>query len=188
LGVEHPYRVYYNHHCVAQATRRWAAARAALEKAGHIIAECLERIHDPALREQFCAGFRICRAVTEALSAQPPPGQLRVRLPSADAPGRGRAALGETVTVVWTVDAGEEDAALLAREGKVALRRHRILRLLAEAEAVGALPTVADLAGALNVSPRTIRADLSALRSRGHSVRTLGHISAYTSTDSGAAG
>ncbi len=126
--------------------------------------------------------------MAKALSAQPPPGQLRVRLPSADTPGRGRAPFEATVPVVWTVDAGEEDDALLAREGKVALRRHRILRLLAEAEAVGALPTVADLAGALNVSPRTIRADLAALRSRGHPVRTLGHTSARPSTDSEAAG
>jgi len=175
-GVEHPYRVYYNHHCVAKVTRRWAAARAALEKAGHIIAECLERIHDPVLRRQFCTGFRICRAVTKALSAQPPPGQLRVRLPPADAPGRGRAPPVGEVTVIWTVDAGKEDEALLAREGKVALRRYRILRLLAEAEDAGAIPTVADLAGALNVSPRTVRADLAALRRQGHPVRTLGHL------------
>ncbi|HIP87296.1 MAG TPA: HTH domain-containing protein, partial [Anaerolineales bacterium] len=30
--------------------------------------------------------------------------------------------------------------------------------------------------GALNVSPRTVRADLAALRRQGHPVRTLGHL------------
>lgn len=174
MGVEHPYRLYYNHYRVAEATRRWAAARAALARAGEIIAECAERIHDLALQEQFCTRFRVCRAVTDALADQPPPGQLRVRLPRADATGRGRGSPRATIAVIWTVDAGEEDAALLAREGKVVLRRHRILRLLAEAEAAGALPTVADLAGALEVSPRTIRADLAALRRQGHPVRTCG--------------
>jgi DeoR/GlpR family transcriptional regulator of sugar metabolism len=37
------------------------------------------------------------------------------------------------------------------------------------------LPTVADLAGALDVSPRTTRADLAALRLQGHTIHTRGH-------------
>jgi DeoR/GlpR family transcriptional regulator of sugar metabolism len=73
------------------------------------------------------------------------------------------------------VDGGEEDTDIANREGKVALRRHRILRVLAEAEAAGGLPAVADLAGALDVSPRTIRADLTALRRQGHAAHTRGH-------------
>jgi len=42
------------------------------------------------------------------------------------------------------------------------------------AEAAGAAPAIADLAGALDVSPRTIRADLAALKRQGHTVRTRG--------------
>ena len=80
----------------------------------------------------------------------------------------------EMVTVIWTVDAGADDAALAQRQGQIALRRHRILRLLAEAQDAGALPTVADLAGALDVSTRTLRTDLAALRDRGHPARTRG--------------
>ena len=173
-GVEHPYRIYYNHFRVAEATHHWAAARAALEKAATVLAEWTERIGDPDLRERFRTAHHVRRAIIEAQAAQPPPGRLLVRLPPADAPGRGRGAPEATVPVVWTVDAEEEDEAILAQEGKVALRRHRILRLLAEAEAAGALPTVADLAGALDVSPRTIRADLAALRRQGHPARTCG--------------
>jgi len=173
-GTECCPEVPYNCFLVAEGTRRWAAARAALEKAARVVVERTARIGDLTSQEKYRTGLRVHRAIAEALAQQPPPGQLRVRLARADAPGRGRLAPGETVTVVWTVDAGEEDAAFLKREGKVALRRHRILRLLAEAEAAGALPTVADLAGALDVSPRTVRADLAALRQQGHAVRTRG--------------
>jgi DeoR/GlpR family transcriptional regulator of sugar metabolism len=72
------------------------------------------------------------------------------------------------------VDAGEQDAALGKRGGRVALRRQRILRLLAEAAAADTVPAVADVAGALEVSPHTIRADLRVLRRRGHRCRTRG--------------
>ncbi|MEA3340655.1 MAG: tetratricopeptide repeat protein, partial [Chloroflexota bacterium] len=172
--AERPPEVYYNHFCVAKATRHWAAARAALEEAARIVAERVELIDDPALREKFRTGLRVNRAIAAALAQQPPPGQLRVRLARAGAPAHRRPTPDETVALVWTVDAGGEDAALLEREGKVALRRHRLLRLLAEAEAASALPAIIDLAGALAVSPRTIRTDLTALRSLGHAARTRG--------------
>jgi DNA-binding SARP family transcriptional activator len=173
-GVEYPQRIYYNHYHVAQATRHWAAARDALEKAWDIVTERAGRIEDPALRDTYYTGHRTNRAIAEALADQPPPGQLRVRLARADVPAHRRPTADELVTVTWTVDAGEEDAALADRESKVALRRHRLLRLLAEAATADALPTVADLAGALDFSPRTIRADLAALRRQGHVVRTRG--------------
>jgi DNA-binding SARP family transcriptional activator len=174
LEVEHSQEIYYNHFRVAEGTRRWAAARAALEKAARVLEEQSERINDPVLQEKYRTGRRFNRDIAEALADQPAPGWLRVELARADAPLHRRPARDELVTVVWTVDAGEEDTALAGREGKVALRRHRLLRLLAEAETAGGLPTVADLAGALDFSPRTIRADLAALRRRGHAVRTRG--------------
>jgi hypothetical protein len=66
--------------------------------------------------------------------------------------------------VRWTVDAGPADAALKHAQGAIALRRARLARLRREAEAQGAHPTIAQLADALNVSARTIKRDLAALR------------------------
>jgi len=173
-GTERPPEIYYNHFRVAEATRHWAAARAALEEAANILNERAELISDLAWQEKYRTGLMANRAIAEAAAGQPPPGQLRVCLARADAPAHRRPASDETVPLIWTVDASEADGALAEREGKVALRRHRLLRLLAEAEAAGALPTVADLAGALDVSPRTICADLAALRRQGHAARTRG--------------
>jgi tetratricopeptide (TPR) repeat protein len=173
-GTERPPEVYYNHFRVAEATRHWTAARAALEEAARIVAERAGRIGDPALRETYLAGLLANRDIAEAVACQPPPGRLRVRLARAEAPIHRRPTPEETIIVTWTVDAGEPDAALAEREGKVALRHHRLMRLLAEAEAVGARPAVADLAGALDVSSRTVRSDLAALRRQGYAVRTRG--------------
>jgi tetratricopeptide (TPR) repeat protein len=75
------------------------------------------------------------------------------------------AAHGSTpIQVRWTVDAGPADAALKRAQGAIALRRARLLRLQREAQAQGARPTVAQLAGALDVSTRTVKRDLAALR------------------------
>ena len=174
LEVEHPQRITYNHFFVAAATRHWAAARAALEKAAQIVDERAERITAPAFQATYRDGLSVNRAIAEALAKQPSSGQLRVRLARADVAAHRRPAPDEIVTVIWTVNAGAVDAALAQRQGQIALRRHRILRLLDEAQDAGALPTVADLAGALDVSTRTLRTDLAALRDRGHPAHTRG--------------
>ncbi len=87
-----------------------------------------------------------------------PVERLRLLLPRRD--GRGQ------VHVIWTVDAGDEDALIEAEHGPSALRRHRLLRLLREAEEQNARPTHEALAQALNVSVPTIRRDLRALGKR----------------------
>jgi DNA-binding SARP family transcriptional activator/tetratricopeptide (TPR) repeat protein/DNA-binding transcriptional ArsR family regulator len=173
-GVEHPYRIHYNHSRVAAGTHRWSVARAALETAHTLMHEYAGRIGDPVLQQTYLTGRRANRAITTAAAALPRPGQLCVRLPRANAPARRRLTAEDTTEVIWTTDTGRADADLARQKGKVALRRHRLLRLLDEAEAAGARPTVADLAGALDVSPRTIRADLAALREKGYAVRTHG--------------
>ena len=68
------------------------------------------------------------------------------------------------VPVTLTVDAGPADVALKQARGAIALRRTRLARLLREAQAQGATPTVAQLAEVLGVSTRTIKRDLAALR------------------------
>ena len=92
------------------------------------------------------------RDIAPALEA----GVVSVRLPAV----RG----GLPLPVRWTVDAGPADVALKQAQGAIALRRTRLSRLLEEAKAQGATPTVAQLAGALGVSKRTLQRDLVALR------------------------
>ena len=65
--------------------------------------------------------------------------------------------------MTWTVAAPEDEAIA----GKVARRQHRMLRLLSEAQAQGAVPIHSHLAEALGVSRRTIERDMALLRSEG---------------------
>ena len=97
--------------------------------------------------------------------------QHRVRLPRRDAPTGRPLREDEWVEVTWTVALPEDDQI----PSKVERRRQRILRLLREAEAQGAAPTVAHLAQVLNVSPATIKRDLAALRRAGHPTPTRGN-------------
>ena len=115
---------------------------------------------------------RLLAAVEQTASL--PHGRVRVELACGGAPSGRPLREDEQVTVIWTADAGAADQVLWQREGKVALRRARILRLLAEASAQGGEPTQDDLADALQVTPRTIRSDLIALRRAGHAIRTRG--------------
>lgn len=100
------------------------------------------------------------------------PISLTVRLAHAAAPLGRPLKEAEFVTVRWTVHAGETDDTIARTAGKVALRRNRLARLIAEARAQSAAPTDGDLAQALNVTERTIAADIQALRAAGHTIAT----------------
>jgi hypothetical protein len=93
---------------------------------------------------------------------------ISVRLARADAPTGRPLRADEYVSVTWTVEAPEDKAV----PGKVGRRRHRILRLLAQAQAQGATPRDQDLAAALDVGLRTLRRDMAALRAEGHQLPT----------------
>jgi DNA-binding SARP family transcriptional activator/tetratricopeptide (TPR) repeat protein len=103
-------------------------------------------------------------------SAQSQLDQIDVQLPHVDAPTGRPLRAEEMVEVTWTLATPDDDAI----SGKVARRRQRILRLLQEAARQSAAPTVADLVDVLNVSERTIKRDLAALRAAGHAVSTRG--------------
>ncbi len=100
------------------------------------------------------------RLITQAWLTQPsrPVERLRLLLPRKNGQGH--------VHVIWTVDAGDEDALVEAEHGPIILRRHRLQRLLREAEEQNARPTHEALAQALNVSVPTIRRDLRVLGKR----------------------
>ena len=92
---------------------------------------------------------------------------IQVKLARADVP-LGRALTAEDrVPIRWTVDAGKEDLDFLREHGSVALRRHRLRRLVAEARLQGAAPTHVELARALGYSVRTISRDFVVTRAAG---------------------
>ncbi len=98
------------------------------------------------------------------------PDRLLVRLPLTLAPVGRPLRADEWVDVIWSISTSEDEVI----QDKVARRQHRLLRLLREADKQGAAPRVDDLARALDVSPKTIKRDLVALRAGGHNARTRG--------------
>jgi biotin operon repressor len=91
-------------------------------------------------------------------------------LADASAPTGRPLRAGERREVTWTLS---EPRDLRLPEGPER-RRRRVARLASEAAAAGCAPTVADLAGALGVSPATVKRDLAQLRRDGHEIRTRG--------------
>lgn len=77
----------------------------------------------------------------------------------------------QQVTVILTLDAGEEDLAVREKQGVVGLRRHRLERLCHEAYQQGGLLTVEDLANRLfNCGERTLSRDLAYFREQSISI------------------
>jgi hypothetical protein len=93
-----------------------------------------------------------------------------INLPLKSAPTGRPLRDDEWVPVEWTVH-HPEDTAL---SGKANRRQTQILRLVRVAETQNAAPTIAALAAALKVTPRTIKRDLAALRAAGHHLITRG--------------
>lgn len=167
------WRIVNNLALVVAEQGRTAEATRLQEQARGTVGEILDRLprgYRPAFRGRPAVAALL--GETDALSLRP--GQIRHKLARRGAPTGRPLHEAEQVSVVWTVDAGPGDAALRRREGKVALRRHRILRLLGQAYEQGGDPTEANLAAVLEVSERTIRSDIAALRQAGYPVRTRG--------------
>ena len=140
---------------------------------------------DHVLQQEFGFAPRIARAVLttaqEMLIGETPrshvqPGQIRLVVASLQAPFGPPLADTDMVTVTLTVDAGAEDQTLKAALGAEGLRRAQIMRLTEEALAQDGVLTQEDLARALQVSPRTIRRSVRALKAEGNIVPTRGEI------------
>ncbi|GIV69776.1 AAA family ATPase [Caldilinea sp.] len=146
----------------ADAEDALAAAYREVQRQGLAIA-------DPAMRRNFFERVPLNRAILAAHDALAPTlRRMTVALARRDAP-LGRALTeAERVTIQWTLHAPEDDAI----RSKTVRRRHRLRRLLAEAEAQNAAPTDDDLARALGVSRYTILRDMAALAQSGHLLRT----------------
>jgi len=92
-------------------------------------------------------------------------GQLLVQVVSVNSGPQLPLARCQQVTVTLTLDAGEEDLAIKAKHGVVALRRRRLERVCHETFQQGGLLTVEDLANRLfNCGERTVCRDLAYFR------------------------
>jgi tetratricopeptide (TPR) repeat protein len=162
-----PFRVYLTCYQVLQACNDPRAA-AILTKAHDVLQEQAKKIDDDQSRRSFLENITIHREIVaayrelNAASAH----QRTLRLPSVKAPQGRPLRADEHVDVTWTLSAPEDEQI----SGKVARRRQILLRLLNEATQQGAIPRDEDLAAALDVSLRTIRRDLAALRAQGHTL------------------
>ncbi|NTU83376.1 MAG: DUF2791 family P-loop domain-containing protein [Chloroflexales bacterium] len=152
----------------ATAQRMYGHARELYERALELARHTAIEGSDPQALQMCLAKVTALEATWQAL--EPSPAPYTVALARADVPAGRPLRDADRVEVRWSIDAGEADVAVLRREGKVALRQRRIMRLVAEAHAQGGRPTQADLARALGVTERTIGADIAALQASGFSL------------------
>ncbi|MDJ0755242.1 MAG: AAA family ATPase [Ardenticatenaceae bacterium] len=145
---------------------RYSEDLADLERAYEALCTQSERFANPHTQQQYREGFKLHQQVITLHAAQRPP-QLEVRLVRSDVPLGRPLREADFVTVHWTVDAGAGDLAILQVDGKAALRRHRLVRLMTEAKAQRATPSFEALARALKVSTRTIERDMKHLMAQG---------------------
>lgn len=104
------------------------------------------------------------------------PGQVRYLLTQRKARGGQALSATPSVEVIWTVDAGAEDLAVLKQKGRQALRQLRLQRLVEEALDQEGVATQEDLAHVLHTSLRTIKRDVHALLAQGMSLATRGDL------------
>jgi DNA-binding SARP family transcriptional activator/Tfp pilus assembly protein PilF len=165
-GVSEPFYIYLTCYRVLGQDPR---AEEVLYTAHRLLQERAAILGDEALRQAFLENVAAHREIVAAYHERQPKQQV-VRLPRAGAPTGRPLREDEYVSITWTL--ATPDDASIANE--VDRRRHRLLRLLHQAAAQGAAPTVDDLAAALDVSWMTLKRDLAALRRAGHGVRTRG--------------
>lgn len=165
-GVENPARVYLTCYQVLGAGGDPRAPQA-LASAYDMIRDRAARITDAAMRRSFLENVAANQEVVSAyraLQIATYGKQTTVSLPRADAPPGRPLREDEYVAVTWMLEAPDDSAI----RHKVARRRHRLLRLLREAQSQGALPRDEDLAAALDVGLSTLRRDVAALRAANH--------------------
>jgi len=171
--LSHTKDIYFERYQIIAALDGSEAAQPYLELAYQHLMGMADDIADSDLRRSFLKHVAEHRMIVTAYHLGRVPTSLNqrsVRLAHADAPTGRPLRDDEYVEVTWTLTAPEDDE-IATRPDR---RRHRLLRLLRQATDQSAAPTVADLAAALDVSPRTIKRDLAALRAQGHEAHTRG--------------
>jgi len=137
------------------------------------------------LRAEFNFSLRLANDVLNAAqevligganSTRIRPGQIRRVVASAKAPFGPPLRETAKVEVTLTIDSGAEDAEVAEEQGREALRRGRILRLIDDALEQGGVLTQEDLAQVLGVDVRTIRRDVRVLKSEEQLLHTRGQL------------
>jgi ribonuclease BN (tRNA processing enzyme) len=101
-------------------------------------------------------------------------GQVEITVIRLDAPTGVTPTDDHKTSVTLTLDAWDEDTAAKQSLGSTGLRRKRLLRLQQETIDQGGILTQEELARLLNVSVRTVRRDMNALKTEGYQVATRG--------------
>lgn len=158
---------YWHYQCLI-ANQRIPEAHQALTQAHQLLMEILQGLSSEQQKYSL-ENVPEHRGIMTAWG-EIQPQRISISLPQIGAPTGRPLQSDEYVEVTWTVEALEDGEI----EGKTDRRRHRILRLLAEADVQGAAPTVGDLAAILKVSDRTIKRDIAILRQVGHHIETRG--------------
>ncbi len=167
-GVEHPELVWLRHGEIALAAGDRLGAIEAFRRAFRTLEGLLGGLPPDQRTRALAAVPEYGRIAAEWERLRPT--VVEIDLPRAGTPTGRPLRPEELVTVRWTVETGEDDV----DDDPVAVRRHRLARLLTEAQEQGAEPTLEHLAGVLAVSPATVRRDLAALRDTGLDLRTRG--------------
>ncbi len=167
-GVERAYLVHHSHALAAQAAGYHKEACRAAAEAHRILHATLEGL--PVEQRENALTLVPEHREIESVWSQLSPHSVEVRLAAVGIP-TGRPVRDDDLRqVTWTVADADDD--LVA--SPIDRRRRRLLRLMTEAGEQGAVPSIDQLAGALNVSPSTVGRDLTALRSAGHHLITRG--------------
>ncbi|MEM7333032.1 MAG: AAA family ATPase [Chloroflexota bacterium] len=145
-----------------------------LSIAYEVILLCAKRFNSVSLRWDFISRGSCQKDIYKAMAKHS--AFKKVALAKRDAPKGKPLSERDKIFVWWTLDDGTADAKFLSEHGKIALRHHRLKRLVSQAEIQGAIATHADLAQALNVTVRTIERDSKQLLQQGISLTTRGAV------------
>jgi tetratricopeptide (TPR) repeat protein/biotin operon repressor len=167
-GVERSYLIHYRHARAAQGAGEREEARQAAMRASAELESVLNGL-DSESRRQAIERVPDHRSIDEMADFHSP-STIEVALPARGAPTGRRLQPDEMVELTWTIDHPDDRSI----EESIDRRRHQLVRLLDEAAAYAATPSVEDLSRVLGVSDSTVRRDLAHLRQMGHDVRTRG--------------
>lgn len=166
-GVGDPLLAYLGAYRALLAAGETGRGLAGLRRAYRLLLQYADTIADPERRRAYLHEISPGKPIWEdyhRLFSR----RITVSLAHESAP-LGRPLRPEEWTpVTWTVEAPEDQE--IADKGE--RRRQQLQRLVREAAEQHAVPTIADLAQALSVSPATLKRDLATLRRSGQLVRT----------------